>query len=76
MARTVKDKSSTMFDDEFADEVDYDVEENSVNYGDYIPAEPVESLEATRDYYNYYILRSPKQSESLRDLVITGESSV
>lgn len=76
MARTVKDKSSTVFDDEFADEVDYDVEENSVNYGDYVPAEPVESLEATRDYYNYYILRSPKQSESLRDLVITGESSV
>lgn len=76
MARTVKDKSSLAFDDELAGEIDYDAEENSVNYGDYVLAEPAESLEAVRDYYNYYILRSPKQSEAIRDLTITSESTV
>lgn len=76
MVKTQTDESSAAFDEELASEIDYEVEQNSVNYGDYITAEPVESLEAIRDYYNYYILRSPKQSEALRDLKITSDSSI
>lgn len=74
MAKAVRDKSSMAFDDEFASEV-ADIEDTqSTNYGDYILAEPTESLEATRDYYNYYILRSPKQSEIVQSLKLTDDS--
>lgn len=75
MAKTIKDSSAVAFDEDLASEAfDMDIE-GSTNYGDYNLAEPTESLEATRDYYNYYILRSPKQSEIIQSLKLTDDSN-
>ena len=76
MERVIKDNSAAAFDEDLAGELDPDEVESSADFGDYILAEPTQSLQATRDFYNYFILRSPKQSEMIKNLKITDDSDI
>ena len=76
MERVIKDNSAAAFDEDLAGELDPDEVESSADFGDYILAEPTGSLQATRDFYNYFILRSPKQSEMIKTLKISDDSDI
>lgn len=65
------EKQTIKMDEDLIDE-----SEGQQGFEDYVPTDKNKSVQQLRDYYNYFILRTPKQSQRLRELKLTEDSDV